>query len=61
MAKMNPEDALDAVKILLASPGTTKSATAMRDRLIEIAGDRTKLVQLMDAVGGLPRELTEEK
>lgn len=61
MAKMTPDDALDTVKDLLAAHGTTKSATAMRDRLIEIAGDRTKLVKLMDAVSGLPKELTEDK
>lgn len=53
MSKLTHDDALDAVKNLLGSPGTTKSATAMRDRLIEVAGDRTKLIKLMDAVGGL--------
>lgn len=60
MAKMTEDQALGAVKNLLGGKETTKNAPAMRDKLIEIAGDRTKLVQLMEAVGGLPKKLPED-
>lgn len=58
MARMTEDEALKMVRSLLGGE-TVKSAHVMRDRLIEVAGDRTKLVQLMDAVGGLPRQLLE--
>ena len=58
--KMTTEDrALTTVRSLLGGREQTKDATAMRDRLIEIAGDRTKIVQLMDAMRDLPTTLTE--
>jgi hypothetical protein len=60
MAKMTEDQSLATVRSLLGGKDTTKNAAAMRDRLIEVAGDRTKLVQLMDAVGGLPKMLTED-
>lgn len=59
-SKMTEDQALGAVRDLLGGRETTKNAPAMRDRLIEIAGDKTKLVKLMDAVGGLPKLLTED-
>jgi hypothetical protein len=59
MSKMTEDQALGTVHNLLGGK-ETKSAPAMRDRLIEIAGDRTMLVQLMDAVRELPRALTED-
>jgi hypothetical protein len=60
-SKMTEDEALQTVQDLLGGRETTKNAPAMRDRLIEVAGDKTKLVKLMDAVSGLPKELTEEK
>lgn len=49
MPRLNEEQALELLKTLFVTKETSKSATAMRDRLIEIAGDRIKLVKLVDA------------
>lgn len=61
MPKMTGDQAVQKIKDLLGAKEQIKSAPAMRDALIEIAGDRTKLVQMMDAVTGLPKLLTEDK
>jgi len=60
MTTKKDDNSLATVKKLLGGKETTKNASAMRDRLIEVAGDRTKLVQLMDAVDGLPKKLLTE-
>jgi hypothetical protein len=60
--KMPLQEAVASVRTLLGGRETVKSAPAMRDRLIALAGDRTKLVKLMDAVGALnSKEAANEK
>ncbi len=53
--RMTEDQALGTVRDLLGGRNT-KSAPAMRDRLLEIAGNPTMIVKLMDAVGGLPKD-----
>jgi hypothetical protein len=39
----------------------TKTASALRDRLVEIAGDREELVSLMEALNMLPKPAKPKK
>ncbi len=45
---------VDRVRTLLGDQGGAASAPALRDRLIQVAGNKRMLVELMDAVNGLP-------
>ena len=47
---------VDRVRTLLGDQGGAASAPALRDRLIQVAGNKRMLVELMDAVNGLPSQ-----
>jgi hypothetical protein len=44
---------INTVKTLLGDKGGAESASALRDRLVKIAGHKKELVALMDAINGL--------